>query len=110
MLLLETLKLGRLTKILDCQEPTSNTTGAVSECQPEDGDLRVSGGTDGEGGRGGGVRGRRRWAVHGRAARLQLREHFGEEAGLRVDPQHVEGQSVDDEEATVPELIFRVFD
>lgn len=96
MLLLETLKLGRLTKILDCQEPTSNTTGAVSECQPEDGDLRVSGGTDGQGGRRGWVSGRGGRALHRGPARLQLREHFGEESGLRVDSKHVEGQPIDD--------------
>lgn len=101
-----------MTKSFDCQEPTSNTSGAVRERQAEDGHLRVSGGGERERGRGRGVRGRggrTRRALHA-AARLQLREHFSEEARLRVDPEHVEREAVHDQEAPVPELIFRVFD
>lgn len=63
------------------------------------------GGRCGRGGRGG-------REGHARVVRLptrfQLREDLGEEGGLRVDLQHVSAQSVDDEEAAVPELLLVV--
>lgn len=49
-------------------------------------------------GRGQRVRGHGRGG--GQATCLQLRENLGEEAGLRVDPQHTATQSVHDQKAT----------
>lgn len=41
---------------------------------------------------------------------LQFGEDFGEVARLAVDAQHLGAQSVDDEEASVPEFVLAVLD
>lgn len=69
----------------------------------------MSGGGEGVRGGWGGVRRRRRGAVDD-AAGFQLGEHLSEESWFGVDPEHVEAEAVDDEEAAVPELVFGVFD
>lgn len=100
----------RLTKLFKRQKPTSDPGGAVSKSQPKHGHLRMSGSREGVRGGGGGVRrrGGRQRALH--PTRFQLRKHFRKKTWLRIDSQHVEGQAVDDEEASIPELVFGVFD
>lgn len=41
---------------------------------------------------------------------LQLAEDLCEESGLAVDSQHLGAESVDDQKASVPELVLAVFD